>query len=268
MEYGIEGYGLYYACVEIIAGNLSTDNITFELEHDAKIMAYKFRMDTLKVEEIMHRCIEYGLFDLAESGHIRCLSLARMLDESTSRNPEFAKLQSKVKISGLIPEKFPKASGQTLKISEQNRIEEKRIEENRKEKKKKVIAGKKDSGDIKKQELNQLRKDTIDSIGKYYKDLYGQDLKPNNKEIGIINNLLPKIKGHPAPVEFLNQKIEMFIKRLKDKQFKYDVFTPGKLLLLWSELVEEIKQDDDVEEKKRKYEENRKKAFEAAGHGC
>jgi len=98
--------------------------------------------------------------------------------------------------------------------------------------------------------------------------LYGQDLKPNNKEIGIINNLLPKIKGHPSPVEFLNQKIEMFIKRLKDKQFKYDVFTPGKLLLLWSELVEEIKQDDDVEEKKRKYEENRKKAFEAAGHGC
>lgn len=35
MKYGVQGYGLYYYCVEIIAGNLTTENITFELEHDA-----------------------------------------------------------------------------------------------------------------------------------------------------------------------------------------------------------------------------------------
>src|SRR6056297_1602766 len=80
MEHGVEGYGLYQYCREIIAGELSAENITFELEHDAELIAHKLQMDTLKVEKIMHRCIELSLFELADSGLVSCLSLAVSLD--------------------------------------------------------------------------------------------------------------------------------------------------------------------------------------------
>lgn len=92
MEFGIEGYGLYFACIEIIVGNLDSDNITFELEHDAELIANKFRMDTLKVERIMHRCIELGLFELADSGRISCLKIARMVDGTFSKNAQIKKI--------------------------------------------------------------------------------------------------------------------------------------------------------------------------------
>ncbi|MCP4649598.1 MAG: DUF4373 domain-containing protein, partial [PVC group bacterium] len=38
MKYGIEGYGVYFACVEMIAHKLSPKKATFELEHDAEIL--------------------------------------------------------------------------------------------------------------------------------------------------------------------------------------------------------------------------------------
>lgn len=88
MQYGIEGYGLYFACIEIIASELTTDNITFELEHDAEILAYKFKVDTLKVEEIIKFCVKLGLFQYnIESQRIVCYKLARRLDISMSQNP-------------------------------------------------------------------------------------------------------------------------------------------------------------------------------------
>lgn len=86
MDFGIEGYGLYFACVEIIAGNLSRDNITFELEHDAQVLANKFKMDTLKVEKIMKLCVELGLFEFnTENGRISCNKIGKRLDTYTAR---------------------------------------------------------------------------------------------------------------------------------------------------------------------------------------
>jgi hypothetical protein len=40
IKYGMQGYGLYWYCLELIAGNVDVDNITFELEHDAEIIAH------------------------------------------------------------------------------------------------------------------------------------------------------------------------------------------------------------------------------------
>ena len=93
MKYGIEGYGLYFACVEIIAGNLSTDNINFELEHDAEILAYKFKIDTLKVNEMMKYMVNIGLFQYNDvSGRVACYKLANRLDNTLSQNVEFKKM--------------------------------------------------------------------------------------------------------------------------------------------------------------------------------
>jgi len=147
MEYGIEGYGLYYAALEMIAGDIATDDLTFELKHDAELIAHKFKMDTIRVEKIMNRCIELSLFDLADSGRIRCLKLAYMLEESISKNMEMRQLKENLHKTGLLlnhnnnsgvmPDNIRTTSGITPDISGNNpgRIEEKRIEKNKTENK-------------------------------------------------------------------------------------------------------------------------------------
>ena len=35
MQWGMEGYGLYWYCLEIIVQEVSSNKFTFELEHDA-----------------------------------------------------------------------------------------------------------------------------------------------------------------------------------------------------------------------------------------
>jgi hypothetical protein len=129
MEYGIEGYGLYYACMEMIAGDIATDDLTFELNHDAELIAHKFKMDTIRVEKIMHRCIELSLFDLADSGRLRCMKLAQMLDETTSRNPEICKLVKGVRNSGVIRDIVPIKSGDSPSRLDKIRLDEIRSDE-------------------------------------------------------------------------------------------------------------------------------------------
>ena len=126
LEYGVEGYGLYWACIELISGSISIENLTFELEEDAGLIAHEFKIDTLKVEKIMHRCIELGLFDLADTGRIRCLQLATSIDKSMIRNPVLQEIQNEIRGN----------QGKSVKISEnqkkscQIRLDETRLDEN------------------------------------------------------------------------------------------------------------------------------------------
>jgi hypothetical protein len=97
MKYGFEGYGLYNYCVELIAGALCTENITFELRHDAELLAYKGKLDSLKVEEIMTFCVNEKLFEYNQtSQRITCFKLLQLLDVSTSNNPEFKKMMDNI----------------------------------------------------------------------------------------------------------------------------------------------------------------------------
>jgi hypothetical protein len=97
MKYGFEGYGLYNYCIELIAGALCSENITFELDHDAELLAYKGKMDSLKVEEIMKFCVIEKLFEYNKSSQrITCFKLLQLLDVSTSNNPEFKKMMQNI----------------------------------------------------------------------------------------------------------------------------------------------------------------------------
>lgn len=87
-KYGITGYGLYWYCIELIAGSVSPKNITFELEEDAEIIALEWRLDQLKVQEMMCYMAEINLFDITENNRIRCLKLARRLDDTNAKNPQ------------------------------------------------------------------------------------------------------------------------------------------------------------------------------------
>ena len=73
LDYGLEGYGLYWYCIELITSKIDKDNLTFELEHDARIIARNTGSTVQRVEEMMRRFVALGLFDQSE-GNIRCMT--------------------------------------------------------------------------------------------------------------------------------------------------------------------------------------------------
>jgi len=75
LDYGLEGYGLYWYCIELIAQRVNGDNLTFELEHDARIIARNTGSTPQKVEQMMTSFINLGLLN-ADNGHVFCLKLA------------------------------------------------------------------------------------------------------------------------------------------------------------------------------------------------
>ena len=84
LDYGLEGYGLYWYCIELIAQNVNGDNLTFELEHDARIIARNTGSTAQKVDQMMTSFINLGLLN-ADNGHIFCLKLAARCDDFTAK---------------------------------------------------------------------------------------------------------------------------------------------------------------------------------------
>lgn len=88
LDYGLEGYGLYWYCLELIVNKIDVDNLTFSLEHDARIIARNTGSTPQKVSEMMKRFVELGLFENSE-GRITCMKLLTRLDKSMTSNPKF-----------------------------------------------------------------------------------------------------------------------------------------------------------------------------------
>lgn len=91
LDYGLEGYGLYWYCIELIAGKVDKDHITFELEHDARIIARNTGSTPQKVEEMMKYFVKIGLFECSNNT-ITCLKLAKRLDQSMTSNPQMREI--------------------------------------------------------------------------------------------------------------------------------------------------------------------------------
>jgi hypothetical protein len=103
IKYGAEGYAIYFHCLELIAADLNENNITFELEHDAEIIADNLKIKSTpecaaidKVNEIMQYIIELNLFQESE-GRIFCFKLLKRLDTSMTSSPKFRALIQKAK---------------------------------------------------------------------------------------------------------------------------------------------------------------------------
>ena len=84
LEYGFEGYGVYWYCLELIAGNVEPEKLTFELEHDARLIARYGGIGVQKVEEIMKHMVKLELFECS-NGKITCLKLAKRCDDYTAK---------------------------------------------------------------------------------------------------------------------------------------------------------------------------------------
>ena len=128
IKYGADGYAIYWYCLELIAAKVDKNHCTFELEHDAELIGYKLKIDTLRVEEIMRYMVSIDLFQInQETRRVMCLQLAKRLDEySTKALPPAI-------MSRQYPDDVPTVSG-----LDKIRIEEKRI------RKKYILSGKPD----------------------------------------------------------------------------------------------------------------------------
>lgn len=81
LDYGLEGYGLYWYCLELITYDVDQHNLNFDLRHDARIIARNVGSTEKRIEEMMKYFIEIGLFECSQ-GHITCLKLLKRLDQS------------------------------------------------------------------------------------------------------------------------------------------------------------------------------------------
>lgn len=86
LDYGAAGYGLYWYCVELIAQGVGENNITFELEHDARIIARNLNLSVAETQDMMRKMIELNLFSINENNKLACYALAKRLDQSMTSN--------------------------------------------------------------------------------------------------------------------------------------------------------------------------------------
>ena len=180
MKYGVEGYGLYFYCLELIAREVTSRKYTFELEHDSELIAYNLKMDSKKVEEILIYCVNQGLFEINGENIITCFNMLKRLDDSTSKSPEIKKL--------IENSNFRKNSELVGKTP--SRIEKKRIEENKKENNKKeyeIPSGINEGAFIEFETYRRgiRKKITKASANKLFKLLLEYD---TNEQAEIINN--------------------------------------------------------------------------------
>lgn len=118
LDYGAAGYGLYWYCIELIAQNVNESNITFELEHDARIISRNLNLSIQETKDMMKYMVELGLFSV-NNDRLACYALAKRLDQSMTSSPKMRNI-----ISGI------KENHDSVMIKScKNRIEEKRREE-------------------------------------------------------------------------------------------------------------------------------------------
>jgi len=119
MEFGMDGYGLFWICLELVA----QQSANFRLEKDKMwkpVLAKNASIGQKKTEEILNRFGELNLIDAhsLKRGHLYIPKLAERADEYTA-----SKLRT---LSRHSPDTLPTVSGQSRSRLEQIRIEEKR----------------------------------------------------------------------------------------------------------------------------------------------
>ncbi len=108
MRYGMEGYGLYWYCLELIGQTVEPHNLTFELEHDSEILSHRTGIHIDRIHDMMTYMVDIGLFQL-EGAAIRCMKMMLRADEYTLKSiRKSGQSQDELRmLSGHTPEKVP-----------------------------------------------------------------------------------------------------------------------------------------------------------------
>lgn len=146
IKHGAVGYAVYFHCLELIAGDISDTNMTFELEHDSEIIADDLRITGSGsksgidiVEDIMMTIIDLQLFEYSGE-RITCFKLLKRLDSSMTSNTKMRGMIAKAK-SSLTPDNHDGVmmhhdgvmTRHDTIMQEEKRREENRIEKTREE---------------------------------------------------------------------------------------------------------------------------------------
>lgn len=118
MEFGMDGYGLFWICLELVA----QQGVNFRLEKDKlwkTALAKNSQINQKKTEEILNRLGELNLIDpkSLKRGHLYIPKLAERADDYTSRVQRNTEQR---------PNSVRTVSGQSSSRIEQNRKEENR----------------------------------------------------------------------------------------------------------------------------------------------
>jgi hypothetical protein len=119
LKYGAQGYGIYWYCLELVARNVEKHNLTFELEHDAELIADDFKLSADLVQHIMTYMVELELFENTD-GIISCLKMATRADEYTQ---QILRDSKRYALSQATPDSVPRMS----EVIEEKRTEKKRV---------------------------------------------------------------------------------------------------------------------------------------------
>ena len=84
IKHGMEGYGLYWFCLEMIAKNIETHNLSFELEEDSELISGDTSIKIERVEQILDYMVEIRLFEV-HNNTITCFKMATRTDEYTQK---------------------------------------------------------------------------------------------------------------------------------------------------------------------------------------
>lgn len=143
MRHGAVGYAVYFHCLELIMSEVSESHITFELEHDAEIIAdnLKIQGDGMNsgvdiVNKIMRTILELRLFQSSQD-RIFCMKLLTRLDSSMTSNKKFRDKISTAKVENKAlldkshdPVMIPSRLNHDTIMQEETRTEEIRLESN------------------------------------------------------------------------------------------------------------------------------------------
>ncbi len=105
LDYGLEGYGLYWYCLELIGSKVDKDNINFDLEHDARIIARNTGSTPTRVEEMMRYFVDQHLFESTDNV-ITCLAIAKRLDKSMTSNTQMRHIIGNLSLNNTIKEGY------------------------------------------------------------------------------------------------------------------------------------------------------------------
>lgn len=122
-RYGMEGYGLYWYMLELIAMRVDKSRLTFDLEHDSEVISYETRIEQAKVEEIMKYMIKIDLFT-HDRGVVQCLQMAKWADEYTQKIISQEGLPT---LSGHSPDTNPTLSDSPILFLSKNKKESRKF---------------------------------------------------------------------------------------------------------------------------------------------
>ena len=243
LDYGATGYGLYWYCVELIAQNVNDTNITFELEHDARIIARNLNLTVQETKDMMQKMINLELFSITKNNKLACYALAKRLDQSMTSNPKFRNLISQIKENNHDSIMTQSIDSHDKVMQEEKRREKKRKEEIRLEEKNNIVDEKLDLAKRTIDFLNQTVNKSFNYTDGNLKEIKSQinKLLKNGDTLEVIENKFAHVIRVKCNEWINNQEMKKHLNPVTlFRESKFDKYLNQDMGFSASDIVDKI----------------------------